>query len=192
MNASTENTDATERSASERMRDQMRIHGITVLATFVPFSQSRNKDEKSPSLNWRITLQVRGRDVLTTDYMAGCAHCPAYSNAAMKKALGPRDFNEALRIECEGGKTIKRFAGGFHAFGPPILPNECDVMFSLLLDAQAIDYGGLEEWASDYGYDTDSRKGEATYRDCVEHGLKLRAALGDDALRAMQDIAAEY
>lgn len=56
--------------------------GLTVKSEFMPFSQSRNKAEKNPSLNWKVTLQRNGRDVLTTDYMAGCGHCPAKASKA--------------------------------------------------------------------------------------------------------------
>ena len=42
-------------------------HGITLASVFVPFSQSRNKGEKNPSLNWKVTILSNGREVLTTD-----------------------------------------------------------------------------------------------------------------------------
>jgi hypothetical protein len=56
---------------------------VDITAEFVPWSQSRNREEKDDrgnprrSLNWRVTLKIRGRDVLATDYGAGIAHCPS-------------------------------------------------------------------------------------------------------------------
>lgn len=50
--------------------------GLTVESVFIPFSASRNKAEEYKSLNWRVTVKRNGRDVLTTDYSAGIAHCP--------------------------------------------------------------------------------------------------------------------
>src|SRR5690606_27827140 len=62
---------ADENEAGEPDRDLIEEAGLTVAAVFVPWSQSRNKGERSPSLNWRVTLQCKGRDVLTCDYSAG-------------------------------------------------------------------------------------------------------------------------
>lgn len=39
--------------------------GLTVESVFVPWSRSRNKGEKSPSLNWIVTVKRNGKDVLT-------------------------------------------------------------------------------------------------------------------------------
>ena len=36
----------------------------------------------------------------------------------------------------------------------------------------------FEDWASDLGYDTDSRKAEAIYRACTEIGLDVQRLLG--------------
>jgi hypothetical protein len=45
--------------------------GLTMEAKFIPFSLSRNKDEKHANLNWLVTIKRNGRDVLATDYSAG-------------------------------------------------------------------------------------------------------------------------
>lgn len=169
--------------------------GLTVESVFVPFSQSRNKAEKSPSLNWRVTVKRDGRDVLTTDYSAGCGHCPAYK--ASVKVLGSQDSimrNEAIHWECEHGKpgryfeTLATIASG----GKPLLPDMLDVLYSLASDSDVIDMAGFEDWASNYGYEVDSRKAEQTYRACLDIALKLRAALGDDGLRDLRNAFEGY
>lgn len=66
-------------------------------------------------------------------------------------------------------------------------PSIADVLHSLLMDAEAIDAGSFEEWAGDLGYDTDSRKAEGIYRECLETGLKLRAMLGDEIINRLRD-----
>lgn len=161
--------------------------GLTMESVFVPFSQSRNKGDKLPSLNWRVTLKHNGRAIIETDYMAGCAHCPAY-NASIKE-LGPRDSlmrTRAIAFECEQGRR--------HAMVGKrnIEPNVFDVIHSLLMDGDAIDYSSFEEWADNYGYGADSRKAEAIYRQCLEYGLKLRNALGDTALSTLREAFQDY
>lgn len=152
--------------------------GLTMKVVFVPFSQSRSKGEKSPSLNWLVTLAKGGREFLTTDYMAGCGHCPSHQQRATV------DTDKAVRFECENGKSARNAL--------PILPDLADVLYSLVSDADVIDAGGFEDWASNYGYDTDSRKAEATYRDCLEAALKLRGAIGDEGLRQLREALQDY
>ncbi len=51
-----------------------------------------------------------------------------------------------------------------------------------VLDCLACDCSGIgqifEDWASDYGYDTDSRKAEQLYQTCQQQSKKLRDFLG--------------
>lgn len=161
--------------------------GLTIKSEFVPFSQSRNKAEKSPSLNWRVTLQRNGADVLTTDYSAGCAHCPAYNSATgLKSSI----YNmEAIAHECEHGFRVTR-VGGLHSDRTsPLTPAAVDVVSSLMADADVIDYSCFEDWANEFGFDPDSRAAEKIYRACLEISLKLRAAIGNDALAELQELA---
>lgn len=163
--------------------------GLTIASKFVPFSQSRNKGEKMPSLNWKVTLLVKGREVLTVDYMAGSGHCPSYKPNRYQSS----DAAIAVRKECETGKALKFLASSGHmSLGNAINPDLADVLHSLASDADAIDYGNFEEWADSTGMETDSRKAEAIYRACLEIGLKLRAALGEDGLKTLRDAIQDY
>lgn len=58
-------------------------------------------------------------------------------------------------------------------------PTAEDVLECLLSDASGADQD-FEQWAGEYGYDTDSRKAEQTYRQVVAQTAKLRRFLGDD------------
>ncbi len=171
--------------------------GLTVDAVFVPFSQSRNKGEKSPSLNWRVTVKRNGRDVLTCDYSAGMGHCPSYNRKA------PAAWDRPLRMwqplacafECENGFALSPFhtwAGLRADKARPILPDPLDVLYSLNSDRDALNYATFEDWAGTFGYDADSRSAELTYRACLEIGLKLRAAVGESGLVKLNEIFQDY
>ena len=171
--------------------------GLAVEAKFIPFSQSRNKGEKSPSLNWSVTVKRNGRDVLTCDYSAGMAHCPSYNVKVSPHWDRPdRMWRDAVSAhECETGFKARGFTtwGGFTSNrDKPILPDPLDVLYSLNSEADALNYAAFEDRADTFGYDRDSRSAEATYRACLEIGLKLRAALGDDGLRRLGDIFQDY
>ena len=163
-------------------------NGISIKALFVPLSQSRNRDEENPSLNWVVTLLHNDREVIVNDYSAGCGHCPSYGRG--KKTV---DMKEAIDYECENGYVSKRFRNLTATYrGDPILPDVVDVMYSLLMDSEAIDYPTYEYWADSLGYDEDSRKGESIYRKCLETGLKMRAAFGERLLAELREAFQDY
>jgi hypothetical protein len=171
--------------------------GLDMRAEFVPFSQSRNakpragQDKPWRSLNWRVTLTRGGRDVLSTDYSQGEAHCPAYKAKADNFDKWQRA--KAIALEIETGKIARAFMGGTpSATAKPIpSPEIADVLHSLAMDSDVIDYATYEDWAACLGYDPDSRSGEATYRACLTIALALRAAIGEAALSQLREAAAE-
>jgi hypothetical protein len=206
---------------------------LTVKSEFVPFSRSRNRDEKHDgktrySLNWKVTLVRDGRDVLTTDYGAGIAHAPGYAatrphtsfqapdfknyggkpypgtSSAYRKATPAEALNfyrEAIAAaECESGFPMELDPygrGPLNTFkrkpkGEAIQPDPLDVVYSLISDSNVLDYGGFEGWAAEYGYDTDSRSAESTYRACLEIALQLRAAIGEAGIASLQTAFQDY
>lgn len=161
--------------------------GVTYSAEFVPQSKSRNATEKEPSLNWRVTLTGVPIAPLTTDYMQGIGHVPNYN--ALK---GPKTtlFNDGYLRNCaESGRygnpdSITRI--------PLSAPHAADVVQSLVLDSDVINYGSFEEWAREFGYDEDSRKAEKTYQACRAIALKLRQILGGELIAKLRDALQDY
>jgi hypothetical protein len=61
------------------------------------------------------------------------------------------------------------------------LPNAGDVLASLIMDAAGFTNArDFEDWASEYGYDTDSRKALASWEQIDALSDGLRDLLGDD------------
>jgi hypothetical protein len=152
--------------------------GLTMTTEFIPWSSSRNAGQKDPSLNWKVTILKIGRAFLTTDYSAGMAACSSYRQGQ----LTVNEMN-AIRGECQVGRTPHY---------KPHVPELADVLYSLLQDSDAINHPTYEEWASEIGYDPDSRKGEAIYRACLEIALKMRNAIGEDGLAKLRDAFQDY
>jgi hypothetical protein len=182
--------------------------GLIVKSEFVPFSQSRHakKDAKinDRSLNWRVSLcrmaVIDGgykpgseRTLLTTDYSAGIAHCPCYKQRSGRNGLSVDDA-EAITKETERGYAVRRNynGNGWSLSGQKILPDSIDVIHALLSGADVLNYSTFEDWASDFGYDVDSRKAETIYRKCLENALALRNGVGDDGLKKLQEAAQDY
>ena len=59
-------------------------------------------------------------------------------------------------------------------------PRAADVLSSLVSDASSV-HESFEDWCANYGYDTDSRKAERTYKACQELAPKVLRFLGDEA-----------
>ena len=167
------------------------VEGLDVpyQAVFVPQSQSRNADESNPSLNWRITFGP-----LVTDYMQGCAHLPHYSHAFSRNMA----YDSAVREACETGKSKLRKhknafdaaqAGSSFARAKPVpAPDLADVLYCLVLDSEVLEYSSFEDWAECMGYDTDSRKAEGIYNQCMKIALQLRQVINlDEAREAFAD-----
>jgi len=163
--------------------------GFSITSEFVPWKQSRNSKEKYLSLNWKITLLKNGKKILTTDYMAGCAHCPSYNG----KEKG-YDKQRLLEFECNEG-----YAGKYmHSLGnitkitkQPLLPEISDFMYSIILDSDALQYD-FEDWCGNFGYEEDSRKAEKIFNECLEIGLKLNRAISSEEFERLREIFQDY
>lgn len=178
-------------TTAETIKAFMASHELTVKAEFVPFSKSRNAGNKDRSLNWRVTLLHKDRAVLTTDYSAGVAHCPGY-----KQGL-PYGTRQVIEYETENGRR-GIWSESFHRVGPSglknnaIVPKPVDVLYSLVLDSNVLENATYEDWAAEYGFEPDSRKGEAIYRACLETALRLHAGLGGALLAAAREAVQDY
>lgn len=63
-------------------------------------------------------------------------------------------------------------------------PGAADVLDCLASDSSSVS-DSLEDWCSNYGYDTDSRKAERTYKACVHAASRLKTFLGDAAYETL-------
>lgn len=171
--------------------------GLTLESVFIPYSKSRNAEKGWLSLNWKVTLKCNGREVITTDYSAGSAHCPSHGK---KLPTGwdksPKAWpREAVEFECESGYPARfhHWARGFSGDKTqPILPSQIDVIHSLVTDSDVIDYRNFEEWANEFGYDPDSRSGEKVYNACLQIALGMRAGIGEAGMQTLREAFQDY
>jgi len=183
--------------------DLLEAMGIEYQAVFVPFSQSRNKDEKNKSLNWKVTIK-RNRTELTTDYMKGSGHVPigklpkgsAYWHNTLK--------NEIINESCETGKRYdvstaydghRIIANGLQSrFRKGLLPKPTlkEVLYSLILDSDVLNHDSFESWAGDFGYDTDSREAEKIYQACLKIALKVNRMFSTGELEQLREFYQDY
>lgn len=112
-----------------------------------------------------------------------------------------KDGNKNISLDTQSGYySIKQYCRGWVRSGfdwrtkplelyfsqgsahtePPTL---ADVLDCLASDAAGYNQAGgqFEEWCSEYGYDSDSRKAEKTFRAVQQQARDLKALLGNDA-----------
>lgn len=115
-----------------RPLDVLAAHKITVESVFVPFSQSRSKDQETPNLNWLVTVKRDGRDVLTTEYSAGLAHCPGYNAPRLPHNFTPRNFKSR---KAGGGYSYRSATPGeaLNQYQDALARAECETGFAMRL-----------------------------------------------------------
>lgn len=177
-----------------KQNEYMIKKGLTIESEFVPFSKSRNKDNKDMSLNWKVTLLYNGRKVLTTDYSAGIGHCPSYKQG-QKMTL---DYYSLIKYECENGKYAGYFS--YNVVMPPtdekkrkltIKPDSADVLYSLMMDSEVLNYSSFESWADEFGYNPDSKKDEKIYNECLKIALSFRQ-IGESTIEELREVFQDY
>jgi hypothetical protein len=139
-------------------------YDIKILSDYIPMD-----GQEEPRLKWKVRLYRLNESVMELEYTAGMAHAPSYPAACAVD-------------ECRTGLR----AGSTDFKKHYILPVASDVIRSVMLDSSAMDYGCFEDWARNYGYDTDSRAAEAIYRLCLQRAVRLRANLGKEKFDALQ------
>lgn len=93
----------------------------------------------------------------------------------------PRNFECCLTRVGRGNSTemVVYYSQGSAHMKPPTLAAVLDCLAS---DASGVEEAkAFEEWASEYGYDTDSRGAEQTYNICKAQAKALKDLLGDKA-----------
>lgn len=164
---------------------------LEYMATFVPFSMSRSakpiKSVSDYSINWKVFLK-KGYKHLETDYMQGIGHLP--------KNMQPKGSNRLSLAEektllhgVEHGKMAIGYRLGTRNLPKPDL---LDILYCLVMDADVLNCSSFEEWADNFGYDTDSRNALKTYEACLENALALRAMIGNDALEKLSELYSDY
>lgn len=140
-------------------------HTVEIASTKVP-SNPHMDERADESYHWHVTLEYDGRSMLLY-YSMGSAnhgkrpcHIAQFRYNQYKKHYGPI-----------ASKWIVKNIPGKR-------PETADVLNCLASDADVFQHDTFEDWASDFGYDSDSRTAEKTYRACIENAIKLRNLFG--------------
>jgi hypothetical protein len=186
---STERIDLTpEQIAAELGRDGWRM----TCATVDP------GDHKSESVFSVIIERDGYRAHFTTEYRKGCGlrrwktdAARNYSDGAPLPGLNVEPGERIPHVGPYGIRPTIAVLEHVNAHSEPEPPTLDEVLNALVMDCSSVRNGEtFDDWAGDFGYDTDSRKAEATYRACVETSRAL-TRLGAD-FDALEKLFADY
>ncbi len=149
-----------------------------------------------PCIAYDITLRFKDKTVISTQYKLGVGHVE-WSKArpdsfAMQWSIDEQSLLYTLERHPRAvlkDKQAHANVAAKLARKQGVKPGLADVMHSLLLDGEPFfNAQSFEDWADEFGYDKDSRKAEATYRECDATGRKLAANVPAETLAKVREL----
>jgi hypothetical protein len=106
-----------------------------------------------------------------------------YADSNPNMADSENMYHFKITLKRKGKRLTTYFSQGY---GISTEPSAEDLLNCLGSDSAGIENAAsFEDWASEYGYDTDSRKAERTFKVCERQAAKLKAFLGEDAYKEL-------
>lgn len=169
----------------ETVADFIARRNITVAHSFRgagPIAGEGSFSDDPRATHWGITIVYNNRQ-MHTSYHMGSGHYRWKRSGEW----GKKGERVAITSKFMAGGSLSLWgAGVLKAESEPISPNPDDVLDGLRSDASGVyDARDFEDWASNYGYDTDSRKAEETYRSCQKIARDLEKLLGREAMHEL-------
>jgi hypothetical protein len=189
-----------ENESKQAILDILAKHTLTLNFKHIPTRYTKDEDGRGPWLKFSVDVLHRGTAILTTTYSMGIGNVPSYMRAVnhlgCELYLPLNIIGEAeVAVELRTGKSTYKILDNGKLSTPVkpynLQPDELDVWYSLILDGEA-DSMTFETWCDNYGYDSDSRKAEATYNQCVAIGKTLRLAIGSEELEKLRVAFYDY
>ena len=159
---------------------------------------AQSKESKPwPHIAYDVTLKRNGKPIWSGPYKLGVGHvktpklfsCARFTS---KEQALLQTWQNTPYAEFTDKKLHATVAAKLAA-AQNVTPKLDDVLSSLLMDGSAyFDAQSFEEWCSDYGYDADSRKAEATWKACDEVGRNLARAFTPSELSDLREVASNH
>lgn len=167
-----------EQETAERLEQPARLQskldslGVTLALAFLGY-QPRKKDSDWPHFAWRVTLQ-RGGESYSSDYQTGIGHAKPMPASFIDRFTSRSDAEHKWY---NNAKNVKS-------------PTSADIVYGLMNDAQC-GQDTFEDFCSNLGYDTDSRKAFDIYLAC-QGALNAMRRLFREHFEAVLEATQDY
>ena len=151
-----------------------------------------------PCVSYEVTITFKGKEVIRTTYRMGLGFVDIKKARPDSFAQRWSDEDQEMIYTWER-KPYAKFQDKQRqaniaaklARRQNVTPALAEVLHCLLMDGEAFfNAQSFEDWASDFGYDSDSRKAEEIYRKCDATGRKL-AQLPREVLEQVRQLTAD-
>lgn len=129
-----------------------------------------------------MTTQTISLDQFITEQQLEMTVQSASFNPNMAEPM-PRNFKCVLSKAHQAQQMSIYFSQGAAHTQPPTLHEVLDCLASDAIGVEQV--STFEEWAREYGYNTDSRKAERTWSVCLRQAQELRVLLGQIAFEQL-------
>lgn len=155
-------------------------HGLTMTASPAPENPNMSGDTVKGSQHYHCTI-VCGNQGMMTYFSVGPGIVKDWA-----RENGPHVFGKERRDILRVNPRSLAAAEYLDAVRNKYRPDLASVLDCLASDASGIENArDFEDWASDYGYDTDSRSAEQTYNTCRGQARALLKLLGREAYEVL-------
>lgn len=191
----------TETTPAARLADIIERIGLSMTATPAAHNPNMIDPPGKGASHWLCVITREGwtsREAFAVPFTQGAAY-RRWNAEKIRRYHGTYTRSEIARLSpVIGGRGL---GGAPESIALRELREECSeptpptleaVLRCLAMDALGYDNArNFDEWASEYGYDTDSRKAEKTYRVIGEQAKELRVVLGSTNYDELLRIAPE-
>lgn len=134
-------------------------------------------------------MQTISQFIKTYNIRSKATRTGSNSNSADVWGPGSRHWLVTLeRLDDENNVRATMEVPFSQGSGHTNAPTAADVLDCLASDVQGVENThNFEDWAGEYGYDTDSRKAEAIYKTCLVQAKELKSFLSGAAYKELLD-----
>ena len=92
-----------------------------------------------------------------------------------------------VTVGLNGKQTSFNFWDSAHNTNMGIEPTKESILDTIVSDYNYTDYAQFDDFCADMGYDTDSRKAEKIWKNCLKQSKKLQKVFSQDDIRELQE-----
>lgn len=156
--------------------ESLKAIGVEMLAVHAGARKRGPRGDDWECDAWFITFKkTPGREAVDFDYYTGSGH-----RKVPKSVRKPYYITDQRGIAQWNKENAK-----------PVRPSEADVLYSMLLDSEANEQS-FNDWCSNFGYDTDSRKALDTYQACCDNAEKMYKIFSRAEINSLRELLQDY
>lgn len=168
----------------ETIQDFVARTGVSMTATPSPSNPNAAGDWHAKAFHFHCTV-TRDGESLSTYYSVGPGIVESWAREhGPKRGAGSHGWRTTREHFIKRPRTLDG-AAYFDSVKDQFRPDIADLLDCLAMESDVFGYESFEDWAESFGYDTDSRKAEATYKACQTIARDLRRVLGRDDFESL-------